>query len=122
MIPFFSDRQEKLDSIFFDPRPEGSRLVFTAPQYTREDADFRAQYYSKRLGGGIQHDPFELVQRVVGAISMLTGWPVDVIPAGTWTRIEVRMAFEFLRRLREKTGHSFDHEFASENLISIIEL
>jgi hypothetical protein len=122
MIPFFSERQEWLYSFGFLPRSEGNRCIFTAPQYEREDADQCAQYFSSKLGNGIQIAPFELLQRVVGAIGMLTGWPADVFPTSTRDRIEVRMAYDFLRRVTEKTGHSFDNEFTSENLISIVEL
>jgi hypothetical protein len=122
MIPFFSERETLLDSFVFLPRSEGSSLIFTAPQYGREDADLRARYYSEKLGSDVQARPFWLVQRVVGAIGMLTDWPTNVGLQGSWDRIEVRIAWAFLRRLTEETGQSFDHEFASENLISEVEL
>lgn len=122
MIPFFSERREWLYSFGFLPRFEGHRCIFTAPQYKREDADRCAQYFSRKLGNGTQIAPFELLQRVIGAIGMLTGWPADVFPTTAEDRIEVRIAYDFLRRVSEKTGHSFDQEFASENLISVVEL
>jgi hypothetical protein len=123
MIPFFSDQQESLYSFGFLPRSDGSRLIFTAPQYKPEDADLCAQHFSRKLGSSrIQIAPFELVQRVVGAIGMLTGWPTDVFPTGSRDRIEVRIAYDFLRRITQETGHSFDRDFASENLISVVEL
>ena len=122
MIAFFSERQELLDSFGVLPRSEGSSLIFTAPQYKREDAELRARSYSKRLACGVQLGAFELVQRVIGAIGMLTDWPTDVGLLGSWDRIEVKIAWAFLRRLTEETGQSFDHEFSSENLISVVDL
>jgi hypothetical protein len=122
MIPFFSEQQILLDSFGFIPRSEGSSLIFTAPQYKREDVDLRARYYSEKLGSEVQAGVFEVIQRVIGAIGMLTDWPTDIGLPDSWDRIEVRIAWAFLRRLTEETGQSFDHEFASENLISVIEL
>ena len=120
MIPFFSEQLEWLYSFGFLPRFEGNRCIFTAPQYKGEDADRCAQHFSRKLGNGVQIAPFELLQRVVGAIGMLTGWPVDVFPTSAQDRVEVRMAYDFLRRVAENTGHSFDQDFASENLISVV--
>ena len=122
MIPFFSERRERLYSLAFLPRSEGNRCIFTAPQYKREDANRCAQSFSRKLGNGVQIAPFEALQRVVGAIGMLTDWPADVFPPTARDRIEVRMEYDFLRRVTQKTGHSFDQEFASENIISVVEL
>ena len=59
---------------------------------------------------------------VMRSPTMLTDWPTDVGLLGSWDRIEVKIAWAFLRRLTEETGQSFDHEFSSENLISVVDL
>lgn len=123
MIPFVSKQRELLDTFGFIPRSQGGSLIFAAPQYKPEDAELRARYYSGRLRNDSNRHSFELVRRIVGAIGMLTAWPTDVGLQGPWDRIEVRMAWAFLRKLAEETGQSFDDdEFASENLISVMEL